>query len=117
MIQRFIYVTLQQEFIHQYKDAPEEVSYLRYPHRHLAHIKVQIEVYHNERELEFIMVKHKISAMLQDYLRVTCGHSCETIAEFIINFVQEEYGNNRDIIVDVSEDGENGCQLIYQKEE
>lgn len=116
MIQRYIYVTFQQEFIHRYPDAPDEVAYLRDYHRHIAHIKVQIEVYHNERELEFIMVKHNLAAVVSNYIRVTSDNSCETIAENIIEYVKKTYGENRDIEVDVAEDGENGCRLVYTKE-
>ena len=114
MIQKFVYVTLQKEFIHQYKDAPEEVAYLRYPHRHIAHIMVQIEVYNNDREIEFIMLKHK----LEEHLNLTdlTNNSCETIADEILSFVQSEYDVNRDIEIVVSEDGENGCKLMYKKE-
>lgn len=114
MIQKFVYVTLQKEFIHQYKDAPDEVSFLRYPHRHIAHIKVQIEVNHNEREIEFIMLKHK----LEEYLNLTnlTNNSCETIADEILSFMQHEYDIDRDIQIVVSEDGENGCELVYKKE-
>ena len=65
MIRTSIFINTQTEFIHQYKDAPKEVSYLRYPHRHLAHIKVEIEVFHNEREVEFIMLKHRVDDFLQ----------------------------------------------------
>lgn len=114
MIQKFVYATLQKEFIHQYKDAPEEVSYLRYPHRHIAHIKVQIEVYRNDREIEFIMLKHKLEKHL-DFTELT-NNSCEMIADKILAFIQSEYDVNRDIEITVSEDGENGCHLIYKKE-
>ena len=113
MIQKFIYVTFQTEFIHQYKNAPDEVSFLRYPHRHIAHIKVQVEVFHNDREIEFIMLKHK----LQNYCELDklSNNSCETIAEMILDYVQENYGDQRDIKIIVSEDNENGCELVYEK--
>lgn len=116
MLSRTIYVTFQQEFIHRYPDAPDEVAYLRDFHRHVAHIRVDIEVYHNERELEFIMVKHAISQYVSELVRTVKDNSCESIAENIIEFVKKTYGDNRDIIVEVSEDGENGCVLMYTKE-
>lgn len=114
MIQRFVYATLQKEFIHQYKDAPEEVAYLRYPHRHVAHIKVKVEVYHNEREIEFIMLKHQ----LENFVNLTnlTNNSCETIAENILNYIKSYYDGNRDITITVSEDAENGCELVWTKE-
>ncbi len=41
-IDRMIWVTFQREGIHQYPDAPEEVAFLRHPHRHVFHLKVWI---------------------------------------------------------------------------
>ena len=39
--------------IHCYPDAPDDVSYLRSPHRHLFHFKVGVPVNHANREIEF----------------------------------------------------------------
>lgn len=114
MIKTFIYITTQKEFIHQYKDAPEEVSYLRFPHRHLAHIKVKIEVFHDDREVEFILFKHEIENSLN--LESFTDNSCEMIAKMLLQLVQYNYGFHRDIEITVSEDGENGCELIYRKD-
>jgi len=111
MTTKFIYVTFQKEFIHQYKDAPDEVSYLRYPHRHIAHIKVRVQVFDNDREIEFIMFKHWLEENV--VINKLTNHSCETIAEQIISQVQLLYGKDRDIEVQVSEDAENGCELYY----
>lgn len=111
MIKKFIYVTFQKEFIHQYKDAPDEVSYLRYPHRHIAHIKVRVQVFDNDREIEFIMFKHWLEENIT--INKLTNNSCENIAEYIISQVQSLYDNNRDIAVQVSEDAENGCELYY----
>ena len=112
MTNTFIYVTLQTEFIHQYKDAPEEVSFLRYPHRHIAHIKVEVEVFHNDREIEFIMLKRE----LQDYisLNTLTNNSCEMIANNLLMYMKKHYGENRNINITVSEDNENGCKLFYK---
>jgi len=116
MIQTFVYCTDTVEFIHQYKDAPEEVAYLRNLHRHLAHVKCQVEVFDDDREIEFIMLKHKVSDFMYK-LQHTANCSCETFAYKLLTFLRREYGNNRDMFVTVSEDGENGCEIIYRKEE
>ena len=116
MKQMFIYVATQKEFIHSYPKAPQDVWYLRYPHRHIAHIKAKIEVYHNEREFEFIMVKHHLNYFLDNLGAAELNTSCENIAHLILVFLQEEYGSDRDIEITVSEDNENGCELIYRKE-
>lgn len=115
MIKKFVYVTFQKEFIHQYIDAPTEVEYLRYPHRHIAHITVKIEVFNNDREIEFIMLKHWLEKSLE--IDKLTNRSCETIAETILAAIQAKYGKNRDAEITVSEDNENGAVLIYTKED
>ena len=64
---RSIWVTFRKEGIHKYPSAltdPKlatgdeyDVSFLGYPHRHIFHFKVQIEVFHDDRDLEFIQFK------------------------------------------------------------
>jgi len=116
--QMFIWVTLQREFIHQYENAPCQVDFLRYPHRHLLHIKVKIEVYHNDRELEFILFKRGIDNHLNLKLpAIGMNASCEDVADILFSYLQEKYGVDRDIEIEVSEDAENGCELFYTKEE
>ena len=116
MKQMFIYVTTQTEFIHRYPDAPDEVAYLRYPHRHLLHVKAKIEVYSNDRELEFIMVKHELSHFLFSLGSDNIEQSGEDVACSVLQFLQNKYGTDRDVEITISEDGENGCELIYRKE-
>ena len=63
---RSIWVTFRKEGIHKYPAAltdPQlatndeyDVSFLGYPHRHIFHFKVQIEVFHDDREIEIIKV-------------------------------------------------------------
>lgn len=115
MKQTFVYITDTVEFLHQYKDAPDEVAYLRNLHRHLAHYKVAIEVFHTDREIEFIMLKHQLYQFTHNTDHdLNC--SCEQFAESLLEWAQFYYGKNRDIIIEVSEDGENGVELIYRKE-
>lgn len=109
----FIIVKTQYEGIHRYKDAPDQVSFLRDYHRHIFNIEAKIEVFHEDRELEFIMVKQKINAYF-DKLKDEYGvynmgdQSCEMIAKRIIDLLKENYGN-RKITVSVFEDNENGA--------
>ena len=115
MIQTSINVTTSCEFIHSYPDAPEEVSFLREPHRHMLHIVAEIEVFSDDRELEFIIVKRDLDFYLR-FLELDkhSTRSCEMIGRSIIDHLQEEYGTNRDITVSVSEDGENGAVVKYK---
>ena len=110
---KLIIVRGQYEFIHRYVGAPREVMYLRNQHRHMFNYEVELEVYHDDRELEFIMVKHEI----EDYLsrresNWTDETSCEQMAEFIGLCLQAKYGFERSLSVSVFEDNENGAKII-----
>ena len=64
---RSIWVTFTKEGIHKYPAAltdpalatgdEYDVSFLGYLHRHTFHFKVQIQVTHNDRDIEFIQFK------------------------------------------------------------
>lgn len=105
---KFIFVKNQFEGFHRYKDAPDEVSFLRNLHRHIFYVKVTIQVFHNERELEFFIIKRNIEKFI-DENNFFDNASCEYIAERIYNFIYDVYKNNRKICVEVSEDNENGA--------
>lgn len=111
-MKRYIYVTTQFEGIHRYQDAPDRVNYLRNYHRHLFKIRLQVEVEHNERDIEFIMFKQDLETYIsQHFVDTQLDMSCETIAEELINYVKKEYYIDRKVICEVSEDGENGAIL------
>ncbi len=113
-MRRFIYVTEQFEAFHRWKDAPDEVAFLRSMHRHMFHVKVTIEVKHDDRDIEFIMFKRKVRDFLREKYEMKEGiGSCEMIAESIIEYLKKEYPG-RDVVVEVSEDGENGAIVQYQ---
>ena len=105
-----IFVTTQFEGIHCYPEAPDEVSFLRSPHRHMFHVRATLQVFHDDRELEFILVKRALNQFLKgDALQ---HRSCEMIAREILNFLQAKYGV-RSYSVEVSEDGENGATITH----
>lgn len=106
----FIYVTTQREGVHCYPNAPNEVSFLRHPHRHLFYIKVWIEVFHDDREIEFFIFKSFIQRIVRDMS--IDQHSCEQIATSIYKEIVKTY-KNRQIKIDVSEDNENGVLLEW----
>ena len=121
---RQIWVTFQKEGIHKYPAAltdpmlatgdEYDVSFLGYPHRHIFHFKVFIDVFHNDRDIEFIQFKRwlenlysgKNSVLELDY------KSCEMIADDLYLQIAERYPN-RTVIIEVAEDGENGCSIVY----
>jgi len=114
---RLIWVTFQREGIHCYPAAATDpnltdVSFLANPHRHIFHFKVAIEVFHNDRDIEFIQFKRW---MLNLYSTTTLEldyKSCEMIADDLYGMIAIKYPN-RDVQIEVSEDGENGCVISY----
>ena len=106
---RWIVAKTQVEFIHCWPEAPEEVKFLRDPHRHMLHIECKMSVKHNDRDLEFIMVKRQIEELLKNK-KWELRTSCEDVAEYLIDAIQYCYGK-RKVVVSVFEDGENGAIL------
>lgn len=112
-MKRSIIVRTSFEGMHQYKDAPEEVKFLRDLHRHIFYIEAEMEVSHNDRELEFIMVKRGIEKFIKDDILFSDGVSCEQMAEAIIKYLIYRYGE-RQMIVGVYEDNENGGKIYHE---
>lgn len=105
---KMIKVTTQFEGQHCWPDAPEEVIFLRNVHRHMFCVCVRMEVFHNDREIEFIILKHQVEDFIAD-ADWPLHTSCEMMCESILEFIQSKYGPGRRISVEVSEDGENGA--------
>jgi len=111
-------ITVKNQFegIHCYPDAPEGVEFLKNPHRHMFHVESEIEVYHDDRELEFILVQRNIQKFLDTSEKLQ-HKSCEMIAREVRDYLRKTYpieGHwHRKMSIRVSEDGENG---VYLKE-
>lgn len=112
--QKFIFVTYQREGIHCYPDAPAGVEFLRNPHRHMFHFRVEIEVFTDDRDIEFILFKRELEALYAstDGPLDVDNRSCEMLANDIAEYVQDAYPG-RDLSITVSEDGENGAVCNY----
>jgi hypothetical protein len=117
-----IWVTFQKEGIHLYPaaaTAPElktgdmyDVSFLGAPHRHIFHFKVYIEVFHDDRDLEFIQFKRWLEKCYADGTLELNHKSCEMIARDLQATVSARYAG-REIWISVSEDNENGCFIKF----
>lgn len=111
----FIIVKTQFEYVHYYKNAPEAVSYLRHPHRHVFYVEAEIEVFDDDRELEFIIVKRDLNCYLNSF--IVGPDSCEMLAKAIQQYLKKRWpapkSLNRDRIVNVKvfEDNENGAYI------
>ena len=114
-VEKNIWVTFQKEGIHKYPDAPNEVDFLRYPHRHMFHFKVQIEVYNDDRDIEFFIFKRWLESLYADDTLQLDYKSCEMMADDLAKQIKDKYPG-RQLSIDVSEDGENGCHVEYPKE-
>lgn len=102
------------EAIHCYPEAPEEVAYLRAPHRHMFGVRVEMQVFNDDREVEFIMLKHRVEDFLKSCFSGNIGRtSCEQIAAEVVEQLEYTYcaDQNRNIKVTVDEDGENGSTV------
>lgn len=119
---RTIWVTFQKEGLHRYPAAHDDprlntagemdVSFLGYLHRHMFHFKVWLEVFHNDRDVEFIQFKRWCESLYaQDTLELD-HKSCEMIADDLAAEIKQRYPN-RYIKISVAEDNENGCEIDY----
>lgn len=109
MLHRYITVRGQYEGWHEYENAPEPVAFLRSEHRHMFHWEATIEVFHDDRELEFFLVKLELEREIQYFINQTRRKglgSCEMQAQRYLDFLIKKYGTWRYVKVSVSEDGE-----------
>ena len=121
--QRKIWVTFQKEGVHCYPAAATDpqlatgdeydVSFLGTPHRHIFHFKVHIDVFHNDRDIEFIQFKRWLENLYKDSILALDYKSCEMIADDLYIQIASRYPD-RAVWIEVSEDGENGCLIRYE---
>ena len=120
---RNIWVTFSQEGVHYYPGADtnpatatgdwDDVSFLGYKHRHIFHFKVWIEVFHDDRDIEFIQFKRWLQRLYnQDSVLELNNKSCEMIADELYQAINDKYPN-RFVRISVAEDNENGCEMDY----
>jgi len=119
---RTIFVTFRKEGIHKYPAAATDpnlatgdeydVSFLATPHRHIFHFEVTIEVFHNDRDIEFIQFKRWLENQYSQGIIELDYKSCEMISDDLYEVIATRYPE-RDIIITVAEDGENGATIHY----
>lgn len=122
-IKRFIYVKFVKEGVHCYPAAGtdpklktgdwDDVSFLANPHFHYFHFNVEIEVFENDRDIEFIQFSRWLQRLYSNDTLQLDSKSCEMLAEDLINIIKVEYPT-REIKVSVSEDNINGARLEYK---
>ena len=72
-------------------------------------------MFHDDREIEFIQFKRLLEKLYAEKTLQLDFKSCEMISDDLYAEISKKYPN-RDIEIDVSEDGENGSHAVYYKE-
>jgi hypothetical protein len=123
--ERKIWVTFRREGIHCYPAAATDpklntageydVSFLASPHRHIFHFRVWIDVWHSDRDIEFIQFKRWLESLYSSNNNVLAldWKSCEMIADDLYTQIAGRYPE-RAVWIEVAEDGENGCLIKYE---
>jgi hypothetical protein len=119
---RMIWLTFNKEGIHRYPAASTDpklatgdeydVSFLGMPHRHIFHFTVGIQVFHNDRDIEFIQFKRWLENLYKEGTLELNFKSCEMISDDLYEQIASRY-TGRDVEISVSEDNENGATICY----
>jgi hypothetical protein len=119
---KMIWVTFQKEGMHKYPAAltdpalatgdEYDVSFLGYPHRHIFHFKVWLGITHNDRDVEFIQFKRWLLNLYKDATLSLDFKSCEMMSDDLYAQISQKYPD-REVWIEVSEDGENGSFIKY----
>lgn len=120
-MKQFVWIKTVLEGFHAYKDAPEDVKFLRNEHNHEFRIKVWVSVLDSSRNIEFFQLKRKIDYLLANNkcFKGDVG-SCEMLSDnlyhlMLDNKIYEDIWY-REIRIDVSEDGRFGSYKEYIQE-
>jgi hypothetical protein len=119
---KMIWVTFRKEGIHKYPAAATDptlatgdeydVSFLANEHRHIFHFRVWLGVTHNDRDVEFIQFKRWLEKLYSDSILQLDHKSCEMMSDDLYDVISKKYPD-REIWIEVSEDGENGSFIKY----
>jgi hypothetical protein len=120
--ERKIWVTFRREGIHRYPAAATDpqlatgdeydVSFLGNAHRHIFHFRIWIDVWHSNRDLEFIQFKRWLESLYSKDILQLDFKSVEMLADDLYVQIAERYPD-RAVWIEISEDGENGCLIKY----
>ena len=119
---KMIWVTFRKEGMHRYPAAATDpnlatgdeydVSFLANEHRHIFHFRVWLGVTHNDRDVEFIQFKRWLENLYKDATLSLDHKSCEMMSDDLYAQFSQKYPN-REVWIEVSEDGENGSFIKY----
>lgn len=127
----YVEVNAQFEGFHKFPKASEvfndSIKFLEDVHRHIFHVSLTVEVFHNDRDIEFILLKRDLQSVLSEIASSMTyakgvSKSCEMMCEEIYSKMGRYYPKvftfkeSRDIRIKVSEDGENAGIIIWTAE-
>jgi hypothetical protein len=112
-----ISVKFQKEGIHKYPAALTDpnladVAFLGNPHRHMFFFQVDIQVFHNDRDIEFIQFKRWLESLYSEGTLQLDYKSCEMLSDELAHAINVKYPK-RDIKISIMEDNENGSISEY----
>ena len=98
------------EGIHRWAKCPiEQVAFLRNYHRHIFHISAVKKVNHDDRDVEFIQLSHRVKQYLIDSYwneKTMCCFFADNSCEMLARQLMDEF----DLLqCEVNEDGEGGA--------
>lgn len=109
------FITVRHEIpgLHCWPGAPDNRGYLRLPHRHLFRFELTIEVYHEDREIEFhdladmlasvvcSMDQRGVARCMPDYGAMLDfgAMSCEAMASAVLDYFHLRYPREMDVRV------------------
>lgn len=124
-IQREIHVKFVKEGVHCYPAAAtdpalatgdwDDVSFLANLHSHYFHFEVTVEVFYDNRDIEFIQFSRWCQRLYDQGTLQVGSQSCEMLALVLIDKIKKRYPG-RNIKVSVLEDNINGATLTYTKD-
>lgn len=111
-------ITFRREFIHYFPQALtdpkyEDVYFLGLEHRHVLHFKVSIQLFHDDRDIEFIQFKRWCESLYSEGILKGGYQSCEMVSDCLADKIHEKHPG-RELKIEVFEDGENGSVTHYK---
>lgn len=98
-----------------------DVGFLAFPHRHIFKFDIKVDVFHDDRDIEFIQLgRYLKQSMLARYPAFDHGcsnfgaKSCEMLADEVKDIFLQIYPHYQGkIMIEVSEDGENSAISLW----
>jgi hypothetical protein len=78
----------------------------------MFHFHVTVQVFHNDRDIEFIQFKRWLENLYANGTLELNHKSCEMISDDLYDQIAARYPD-RSIVINVSEDDENGAAIVY----